>query len=462
MTDMNVKTATLEVDLTAEAQLEMEAINTFKGPKGDKGDQGIQGIQGIQGEKGEKGDKGDTGPQGPKGDAGNIAELGSLTPDELDTLIDSGDDGTLTERVAQGRVIPRLWARIKAAFVRTVNGKSADGNGNVQLSASDVGARADNWMPTAAQVGAVASVNGRTGAVTNVANTIYTDVGGDSERIDFTAEGSKSMLTVYRNGSIRVWDIVLGKFVATMLDTRNAVTIAQGGTGATTAAAARTALGVTPANIGARPASWTPTYSDVGAIKRGPYERIEGTDSAKKDLNSYTEAGFYNVKTVNTLNCPTGIGIDAVLLVYEWNSTGYTCQELTETAGSANCRRWLRHMKDTSGTWTAWVRVYTADSPPTNSDVGAAAAVHNHSALVQPSDTGGESVWIMSNGNTPILMMSKNGNQFGIQRSRSDINVLHYHVYENGTWKNEYDMWSKYNLKLEPKNNGTELHITTT
>lgn len=48
MMDMNVKTAALEVDLTAEAQLEMEAINTFKGPKGEKGDKGDRGLSGVE------------------------------------------------------------------------------------------------------------------------------------------------------------------------------------------------------------------------------------------------------------------------------------------------------------------------------------------------------------------------------------------------------------------------------
>jgi hypothetical protein len=38
-----------------------------------------------------------------------------------------------------------------------------------------------------------------------------------------------------------------------MLTSKNAVTVAQGGTGATTASGARTALGITPANIGALP-----------------------------------------------------------------------------------------------------------------------------------------------------------------------------------------------------------------
>ena len=48
-----------------------------------------------------------------------------------------------------------------------------------------------------------------------------------------------------------------------ILTTKSAVTIAQGGTGATTAAAARTALGITPENIGALPIAGGTTTGDV-------------------------------------------------------------------------------------------------------------------------------------------------------------------------------------------------------
>lgn len=44
-----------------------------------------------------------------------------------------------------------------AALVKTVNGKSPDSAGAVTLSASDVGARASNWMPSASDVGAAAT-----------------------------------------------------------------------------------------------------------------------------------------------------------------------------------------------------------------------------------------------------------------------------------------------------------------
>ena len=89
-----------------------------------------------------------------------------------------------------------------------------------------------------------------------------------------------------------------------------------------------------------------------GKMTRGSYERIEGTSSNHKDLNDYTTAGFYNVKTVNVDNCPSGVGVDAVLLVYPWNTGTFCTQELTESAGSSNVRRWIR--KYNQITWTDW------------------------------------------------------------------------------------------------------------
>ena len=97
-----------------------------------------------------------------------------------------------------------------------------------------------------------------------------------------------------------------------------------------------------------------------GKLKRGSYERIEGTSSTKKDLNNYTTAGFYNVKTANVNNCPSGIGIDAVLLVYAWDASGYECQEITETAASTYARRWIRHR--TGSAWTAWKAIINEEN----------------------------------------------------------------------------------------------------
>ena len=58
----------------------------------------------------------------------------------------------------------------------------------------------------------------------------------------------------------------LKKAVKNNGDTEEVLPVEKGGTGATTAAAARSSLEITPENIGARPNTWMPSASDVGAV----------------------------------------------------------------------------------------------------------------------------------------------------------------------------------------------------
>lgn len=62
------------------------------------------------------------------------------------------------------------------------------------------------------------------------------------------------------------------------LTTKAPVTVAQGGTGATTAAAARTALGITPVNIGALPLEGGTLTGDVIIAESYPYLRLATPD----------------------------------------------------------------------------------------------------------------------------------------------------------------------------------------
>lgn len=104
----------------------------------------------------------------------------------------------------------------------------------------------------------------------------------------------------------------------------------------------------------------------TGYMWRSSYERISGTSSAHKDLNSYTSPGFYNVQTNYVDNVPTGIGAYATLLVYPWKTSGggdgptYVSQEITEAFSSSDCRRWIR--KQNNGTWSSWKQVAFTDS----------------------------------------------------------------------------------------------------
>ena len=118
----------------------------------------------------------------------------------------------------------------------------------------------------------------------------------------------------------------------------------------------------------------------TGYMWRGSYERIEGTSVAHKDLNSYQTAGFYNIKTANVDNCPSGIGIDAVLLVYPWDRNNYLTQELTESAASGDVRRWLRKLNGSN--WSAWKQMAFTSSDITGNAATATKATQDASGNV--------------------------------------------------------------------------------
>ena len=67
------------------------------------------------------------------------------------TLI-QGNNITLTQTASGLKISAAADGKVK-----TVNNQQPDSNGNVQLTAANVGARASDWMPTAAQVGALAN-----------------------------------------------------------------------------------------------------------------------------------------------------------------------------------------------------------------------------------------------------------------------------------------------------------------
>lgn len=92
------------------------------GPQGEAGPQGEPGPVGPQGPQGPKGDTGDTGPAGPKGDPGPQGEQGP-------------PGGLSSFNGRTGAVVP----------------ESGD------YTAEMVGARPDDWTPTAAEVGAIPS-----------------------------------------------------------------------------------------------------------------------------------------------------------------------------------------------------------------------------------------------------------------------------------------------------------------
>lgn len=106
-----------------------EGPHTFDVMDGEAGAQGVQGPPGVagstgpQGPKGDKGDKGDPGPEGPQGEPGPQGPPG---PSAAGVSSFNGRDGAVAPQEGD-------------------------------YTASMVGARADTWMPSAADVGALPS-----------------------------------------------------------------------------------------------------------------------------------------------------------------------------------------------------------------------------------------------------------------------------------------------------------------
>lgn len=107
------------------SSIQYEYKGSLKGPQGDTGPigpQGLQGEQGAQGEQGIQGPKGDAGATGPQGEQGIQGARG-----------EKGDPGATGPIGPQGPQGPR-------GYPASVNGVTPDNDGNITLSASNVGA----------------------------------------------------------------------------------------------------------------------------------------------------------------------------------------------------------------------------------------------------------------------------------------------------------------------------------
>lgn len=96
-------------------------------PKGDKGDPGATPQITVQVKTGEP------------GTAASVKQTGTAEAPVIELTIPRGDTGSIGSL--------------------TINGKAPDATGAVKLTAADVGARADDWMPTAADVGALSGTD---------------------------------------------------------------------------------------------------------------------------------------------------------------------------------------------------------------------------------------------------------------------------------------------------------------
>ena len=131
--NMTVKVSGLDAGTAPTANLELVDGHynlSFAIPKGDKGNTGATGAT----------------PQitvkvvtGEPGTAASVAQSGTAEAPIITLTIPRGDTGSLGSL--------------------TINGKTPDSAGKVELTAADVGARADDWMPTAADVGALSGTD---------------------------------------------------------------------------------------------------------------------------------------------------------------------------------------------------------------------------------------------------------------------------------------------------------------
>ena len=96
-------------------------------PRGDKGDPGATPQITVQVKTGEP------------GTAASVEQTGTAEAPVIELTIPRGDTGNIGSL--------------------TINGKIPDSAGKVELTAADVGARADDWMPTAADVGALSGTD---------------------------------------------------------------------------------------------------------------------------------------------------------------------------------------------------------------------------------------------------------------------------------------------------------------
>ena len=105
----------------------------IQGPKGDTGAQGPQGEPGVQGIQGPQGVEGPEGPQGPAGVAGADGKSA------YQTAVEAGYAGTETAFNSALKEVP---------------GHIANKDNPHGVTAEQVGARPDTWMPSASDVGA--------------------------------------------------------------------------------------------------------------------------------------------------------------------------------------------------------------------------------------------------------------------------------------------------------------------
>lgn len=208
-----------------------------QGPKGERGEKGEPGAQGLRGEKGDtgeqgkQGEKGDKGEPGAKGEPGETGAIGA-TP-QITVQVKTGEPGTAASVAQSGTAEnPTLEFTIPQGAKGekgekgdtgslgslTINGKAPDEAGKVTLTAADVGARADDWMPTAEDVGALSGTDTTLTRTGEAADAKATGDALDRLKTDTSLITGQSRNSLYRGnklgelGSEAEWAAFLEKY----------------------------------------------------------------------------------------------------------------------------------------------------------------------------------------------------------------------------------------------------------
>ena len=109
--------------------------------------------------------------------------------------------------------------------------------------------------------------------------------------------------------------------------------------------------------------------------------KLNGVSLAGKNLNDYhSGVNFYwGGEGNNCTNKPSGVD-NFGMFVFQ-SASGWWTQLLYGSDDHLYMRRWA------SNSWTSWVEIYSSNNKPTASEIGAAAASHNHSAANITSGT---------------------------------------------------------------------------
>lgn len=234
-----------------------------------------------------KGTTGDTGPRGPRGLKGDV-NITSVNGQTGVVQLTAEDVGALPNTT----VIPTTAQQV---------GARAD---DWLPTAEEVGARANDWLPTPAEIGAAASVHTHT----------FDDISG-------------------------------------------VATIAHGGTGASTSAEARANLEITPANIGAEPSFDVLSIAKGGTGKGTRTEAIENLISGGyiPDANIALSVGTYSTNN-QTINLP--FKTYGTLFTYKPNQN-WIVQIWTSTNSAETCL-YMRKNTNSDG-FGNWFKVFGND-----------------------------------------------------------------------------------------------------